>query len=359
MHRVILPLVTLLVGCSGPVPTTPTPTTEAGTTRPISIAETFMTASMPADNVDSVAVAPRYGWIVSTTKGTHQLRVEDATTGAEIRRVGAEGGGAGEFRRPNGIAVAGDLVLVVERDNARLQALRLPDFEPVGIIGADVLERPYGIAVAPADGGGWNAWITDNFDLLPESLPGNPRLAERVRHFRLTDDGTMVTGELMASFGDIEGDGALWKVETIAVDPDRDLLLVAEEDERRMGLRVYTRDGRFTGRIVGAGMFAAEPEGVALWACGTDSGYWIATDQHAARTQFLVLDRESLDYVGVFTGEVTANTDGIGVTSSVIAGMPSGALYAVHDDQSVAAFDWRDIATALGLVTDCAPAATE
>jgi 3-phytase len=356
MHRLVVLLLMTLAGCGRPAPTTSVPT--PGSPSPAAIPESFVTEPVPADNVDSVAVAPDHGWIVSTTKETHQLRVEDAMTGATLRRVGREGEGPGELRRPNGIAIAGDLVLVVERDNARLQAFRLPDFTPAGLIGVDVLERPYGLAVAPAADGGWEVWVTDNFDLPPATMPGNPRLAERVRHFRLTDDGATVDGELVRSFGDIDGDGALWKVETIAVDPDRDVLLIAEEDERRMGLRVYTRDGRFTGRVVGVDVFAAEPEGVALWACGED-GYWVATDQHEARTEFLVLDRTSLDLVGVFTGQVTANTDGIGVTSTGMANLPAGALYAVHDDQAVAGFDWREIAAAVGVVASCDAAAID
>jgi 3-phytase len=35
-----------------------------------------------------------------------------------------------------------------------------------------------------------------------------------------------------------------------------------------------------------------------------------------------------------------------------LPGFPAGAFFAVHDDQAVAAFDWRDIASELGL-TDC------
>jgi 3-phytase len=37
-----------------------------------------------------------------------------------------------------------------------------------------------------------------------------------------------------------------------------------------------------------------------------------------------------------------------------IPDFPAGALYAVHDDASVTAFDWRHVAGALGLRADCA-----
>jgi 3-phytase len=58
-----------------------------------------------------------------------------------------------------------------------------------------------------------------------------------------------------------------------------------------------------------------------------------------------------MDYVGTFTGEATANTDGVAWTPQSFPGFPSGAFFAVHDDSAVSAFDWRDIVGALGL--DC------
>jgi 3-phytase len=50
---------------------------------------------------------------------------------------------------------------------------------------------------------------------------------------------------------------------------------------------------------------------------------------------------------------VTRNTDGIGLAQDPLPDFPAGALFAVHDDQAVAAFDWRDIEAALALPSDC------
>jgi 3-phytase len=68
------------------------------------------------------------------------------------------------------------------------------------------------------------------------------------------DHGTL-QWKLTATFGDTAGRGALWKVETIAVDAERGLLLIAEEETERMALVIYTVDGRFTGQIVGEDVF--------------------------------------------------------------------------------------------------------
>ncbi len=310
------------------------------------VVEAWVSTLRGADNVDSVAVAADHGWVVATCKSSHQLLVLDADTGTEVRRVGSEGAGPGQFRRPNGIAIVDDLVLVVERDNHRVQVLGLPDFEPMGFIGADELERPYGIAAAASARGTVDVWITDNFDWDRGNPQGHEALARRVRRY----DAHVAEGRLhwepAATFGDTTGRGALWKVETIAVDPEHERLLIADEDEGRMALLVYTTDGRFSGTVVGDTVFRSEPEGVGLWSDGTH-GVWVATDQHEQRSVFHLFDRSSLGHLGAFAGTTTANTDGIAVSAPASRRFPSGAVYAVHDDRGVSAFDWRAIQDAL------------
>jgi 3-phytase len=338
---------------------------DADRVEPVEIMERLETSRDATDNVDSVAVAPEQSWIIATSKGTHCLIVADGSTGEIIRRVGSAGSEPGSFLRPNGIAVAGDLVLVVERDNARVQVLRLPGLETIGLVGEEELQRPYGIAVMPssepAEGGTTlDLFVTDNLrlsedDLQASEMLGDPRLGERVKRYRLSLVGDTFTSEHIATFGDIDGDGALLTVESIAVDPVHDRLLIADEHGQRKWIAVYRTDGTFTGTLVGEAIFTAEPEGIVLWRCG-DRGYWLTTDQHADRTVFELFDRVTLDPVGSFVGATTANTDGIGLTQEGLPSMPSGAFYAVHDDQSISGFDLRDIASALRLEHDCSEA---
>jgi 3-phytase len=95
-----------------------------------------------------------------------------------------------------------------------------------------------------------------------------------------------------------------------------------------------------------------DPEGVMLYRCG-DAGYWILTDQGPERTLFHILERESFQHLGSFTGAVTANTDGISLVQERIPGLGDGALFAVHDDGGLTAFAWQDISGALGLRSGC------
>ena len=314
------------------------------------IAETFLTERRRVDNVDSPAVWHGPGgrhWIISTAKSAHQLLVHDAANGKLIRRVGGPGTEAGRFGRPNGIVVIGDFVVIVERDNHRLQALSLPDFEPVALLGAEVLRDPYGIAAVPGEGG-WDVWVTDNYEPNSSSAPAS-EMGERLRQFRLQVSDIQLTGEYVGAFGDTTEASYLRKVESIAIDPLHGRMLVADESEGV--LKVYDLEGRFTGQLVGVGVFYHKPEGMALLECAEGRGYWLATDQDHAKNRFLVFDRENLAIRGTFSGAVTTNTDGVALTVLNFGPFSRGAFYAVHNDGNVAAFDLAKIVADLGL--DC------
>ena len=363
-----------LVGCPG-AETTDAPTTDAAPEAPdvvdasdatppndradaVTVAEAWLSPFDEADNVDSVAFwqgeteGTTASWIVATGKESHGLLVYDADTGALVRRVGGEGDGPGQFRRPNGIMIAGDLALVVERDNHRVQVLLLPAFEPRGMVGVDVLRRPYGATVFEDEPGVLELYVTDNYETLDGEIPPPAELGERVKHFRVFAEAEGVSSELVRSFGDTEGLGVLTKVETLLVDDASGRLLIADEHETGMVLKVYTLDGQFTGETVGQGHFFHEAEGLALRYCG-ESGYWIATDQAPDISLFRVFDHADFTYRGTFVGETTANTDGVTQTSMATDAFPNGAFFAVHDDQGVTAFDWWAIAEGLGLGGDC------
>jgi 3-phytase len=142
-------------------------------------------------------------------------------------------------------------------------------------------------------------------------------------------------------------------VESIAVDAPWDRLLIAEELESASHIKVYTLDGKFTGRIIDSGLFPHQAEGIILYACGDRAGYWLATDQDLTVNTFHVFDRQTLAHLGSFRGAATRNTDGIALTQRAFADFPNGAFYAVHDDGNVAAFSWAAIADALNLRKDC------
>lgn len=362
-HAMAVVSLALLAACKpASAPAADAPASAAAARSVATVAEAFLTPMTPADNIDSPTswTAPDgKQWLIATAKTTHKLVVYDGQTGAHLRDVGSQGTAPGQFDRPNGIAVIDDLVLVVERDNHRVQVLHLPDFAPLGVFAAADLRKPYGLWVNKQREG-YDVYVTDSYD-AGEDAQGNdvlPPLAEldkRVRRYALTLKGSALDATLVGSIGDTSEAGALRVVESIWGDPANDRLLIAEEDETYASeIKVYTLEGRFTGTTFGRDAFKAQAEGVMLKTCGKD-GWWITTEQGKQRSVFHLFDRHTLKHVGAFQGNTVANTDGIWLDQGASARFPHGVLYAVHDDQGVVAFDWANVARQLSLPLECAP----
>lgn len=325
-----------------------------------SVPERFVSESSPRDELDSLATWPAADgstWLIASAKSTHRLAVYDADSGLRLREFGGKGQALGQFDRPNGVAVFADYLFVAERDNHRVQVLRLPELTPLGSFGEAQLRSPYGLWINETAPGELEAYVTDNFmyGARFDRVPPLAELDQRVRRYRLRFDGDgRLASEYLGAFGDTSEAAALRIVESIAGDAAGDRLLIADEDLRHLStLREYDLAGRYTGRALPAGSFAAQAEGVALWSCARGAGYWIAADQLDPQTVFHVFERDSLRPVGSFRGERTAHTDGIAVHAAATRAFPYGALYAVDDDRAVTAFDLGDIARALQLQSDC------
>ncbi|MFC0682729.1 phytase [Lysobacter korlensis] len=330
---------------------------------PATVDETYVSEQSPTDELDSLATwvaEDGRTWLIASAKSSHRLVVFDADSGERLREVGGRGDGPGQFNRPNGVAVHGDHLFVVERDNHRVQVLSLPGFEPVATFGGAELRSPYGIWLHESEPGELDVYVTDSF-MYGERFDRVPPLAEldqRVRHYRIAinPDGTVQTRHIGA-FGDTSEAAALRVVESIAGDPAHERLLVADESTARHGgastLVEYTLAGQPTGRRLPTASFRAQAEGVALWSCPDGSGYWVAVDQLSPLTAFHLFDRKTLEPRGSFQGRVTAHTDGVALHAASTPSFPGGALFAVHNDRAVTAFDLRRVAQSLGLAPGC------
>ncbi|WP_051464482.1 hypothetical protein [Pseudoxanthomonas suwonensis] len=100
------------------------PAAHASAASPPVIRETWISEPLHAEEMDSLALwRPANGgspWLLASAKEGERLLVFDAETGIRIGASGGPGEGPGQFRRPNGVAVAGDLLFVVERDARRV-----------------------------------------------------------------------------------------------------------------------------------------------------------------------------------------------------------------------------------------------
>lgn len=329
--------------------------------RDVVLKEAFHTERDESNNVDSPAIwhgPDGQHWLLATAKEGHSIIIFDARDGSYITSFGSEGKGPGELLRPNGIGVIDDLMLIVERDNQRIQVVRLPEFEVIGSFGDegfdDNLLYPYGLTVDKMDENVYEVFVTDNYNPYLQGYPAEGELDERIHHYRFTVSGNSLAAEQINVFGDVYSDGALHKVESLWSDRFHNRLMIADESYLKRDIKIYDLEGNFTGEIIPNEYFSSEPEGIALYSCDDGSGYWIMTDQHKTPdNKFEVFDRESLEHLGTFRGEITRNTDGIWLTQKSFGPFPKGAFYPVHDDGSVTAISWVDIATALSLERDC------
>ena len=361
-----LPVVlgTLLLAACGTAPApkavVPAVAATAGAPAPVEIPERFVSKETPAEELDSLATwqaEDGLTWLIATGKSSHRLSVYDADDGTFLRTFGEEGKGPGQFDRPNGIAAWGDYVFVVERDNHRVQVLKLPDFTFVGFFGETELRSPYGLWLNETEPGELEVYVTDSFmyGKKYDEVPPFEELNQRVRRYRVQfDQAERLRSNYGGSFGDTNEATALRMVESIAGDRANDRLLIADEDRRHEStLREYSFSGQYTGRSLPQDSFAAEAEGVALWTCKDGGGYWIAVDQLAPLTLFHVFDRVTLKAHGTFRGNTTAHTDGVALHAASTPEFPHGALFAVHDDKAVTAFDLGEVARTLKLSQDC------
>jgi 3-phytase len=327
------------------------------------VPEAFLTAATPQGNIDSPAAwrAPDgKTWLFATAKEGDGLVVYDGDTGATLRSVGRKGKALGEFDRANGVFVQDDVLFVVERDNHRVQVLSLPSLRTLGSFGEADLDQPYGLWLRPSgEVGGYEVLVTDAYMVGEDAngddiVPPLTQLDHRVRRYKVTIAGDALKVQDAGAFGDITTGGAIRIPESIWGDPANDRLLISEEDVATgTAVREYSLGGRYRNRSIGLGLFKAQAEGLALWQCADGGGYWIATDQFKDRSLFHVFDRRTLEHVGAFAGNTVGNTDGIWLHQAATTRFPAGVFYAVHDDQAVAAFDWRDVAQALKLPATC------
>ena len=320
----------------------------------VKIDEVYQTARNEDDNVDSPSLwhgPNNEHWIISTAKATNQLIVNNAVNGDEIMRVGESGDSLGQLLRPNGIAVVDSFVVVVERDNHRLQVFGLPEFNPIGFFAQADLVKPYGLFIQKQKEN-YRIFITDNYETADEQIPPDSELNERVVVFDVDMTDSSLSATLIKKFGETAGEGKLQVVESIYGDVLYNNLLIAEELRTNTNIKLYDFDGNYKNKVIGDDLFNYQVEGISLYECGSE-GYWIITDQDYEYNIFHLLDRKTFEYVGSIEGPNTTNTDGIWFDPTPFEKFEKGIFLAIHNDGNVSAFDFKEIADSLNLKTNC------
>jgi myo-inositol-hexaphosphate 3-phosphohydrolase len=274
--------------------------------------------TMPGKNVDSPAVwiapKPEDSLVLLTEKGGGQVMVFKADARATfVRRFG-------RFKRPNGVAILQnaaigsvnkDLAFVTDRDGNVIHVYSIPEFDLVGSF-AEKLKQPMGISL--------HRRKSDYavFAFVVRKL-GNGD--DKVVRYRIGERNGRITGTREINFGRELSTNQ----ETIFVDPDRELVYVA--DENRQDVKVYDLDGKLV-TTFGKGHFSAQVEGIALTGCGR-SGFIIASDQKDV-TELEVFDRATFEHLATIKTSLRV-TDGIALTETPLPEFPGG-LFVAHSD---------------------------
>ncbi len=292
-----------------------------------------------ANNIDSPAFYKDgdKSYIIATSKDKDYLQVYDAITLEELEKIGKSGKGKSEFSRPNGIWVIDNLMLIVERDNHRVQVFTLPDYKHVGYIGQDLLKKPYGLSVHKT-GDEYTLFVTDDYQSDEDAVPDYKILDKRVKQYSFKVKGNEIESKFVRYIGETSGDGCLYTVESIYADPANNILLIADESNLNKNIKVYDLEKGTFIKNIGSGLFKYQAEGIALYDCGNGAGFWFTTDQGKGNNTVHVFDRMSLDYKTSFKTKATQNTDGVWLTQQSVGDQKGGQFIMVNDDGGVSTF---------------------
>ncbi len=324
----------------------------------VMVNEKYQTAWNQNDNIDSPAIwhGPNgEHWLLATAKGTHRVYVYNALNGAPFDTLDSDDSIPGGLNYPNGIWVLENTLFVVERDNHRVSVFSLPNLEYLLSIGEKELIRPYGMSIwKDQTSGTYTLYVTDNYLNPDESVPEASKLNRRVKTWRFENAQDPKNIQFVKAFGETTEPGMLKEVESIFPDPIHNQLLICDEVDDR--IKVYDLEGNFSGKVIGEGFFTqSDPEGIFLYECDDENGYWFTTDQSKKKHQnhFHIFSRKDLTYIGTFFGDKTQNTDGITLSVKGFPGFENGAFFPVNDDGNVSAIDLKAVAEKMGISLNC------
>jgi hypothetical protein len=170
-----------------------------------------------------ICVAIPHGLFVVSDKKSHQLLMYSLIHGTLIRSIGSEGNGKGQLGNLC-VSPDGDSVLVAERDNDRLQEVRLVDGSWVRFVGEGVLKYPQSVDC--------------NGDVIVVSEVVNHRISVL----------SWADGSLRTRFGNEgHGIGQLMYPMGVRLLADRSGLVVADYSNHR--LCVFTLSGKFVAAV--------------------------------------------------------------------------------------------------------------
>ena len=252
-------------------------------------------------NVDSIAVINNH--VLVTSKEKHLILILDNSTGRLIEKWYG-------FNRPNGILAFDKYVLIIERDNTRVQLFEYPTKKLLDTWGNGILKKPYGGTFKKLNNG-YQILVTDDTTKTIYSI------IYKFKDGVLTRDSSNIWKKL--SFAT--------KLESLYYDSSKDILLVA--DEAREIVLIYDFKSKSIIDNFGERILTGEPEGISKW-----KEYYIITNQSKSDNKFYIINQD-FDIVHILKINGVSNTDGICVNNDY--------LYVINDDLQIIKFNLINI----------------
>jgi 3-phytase len=258
--------------------------------------------------------------------------------------------------------VATDIVVVTERLQHRLRAYRIGDGDPpLEEVSSDgglrVLEGAHGEASEPMGVALYKR--SRDGAVFAIVAPKSGGEGDYLWQYRLEDDGRRrVRARFVRRFGSFSRQGGepgeVGEIEAVAVDDDLGFVYYSDE---RFGIRKYHADPDRTDAarelaVFGQEGYAADREGLAVYAGANGRGFIVSVDQVPNATRLRLYRREGApgdphDHREVVREVVTATdaTDGLEVTSASLPGFPGGLAVLMNSaGRNFHIYRWSDLA---------------
>ena len=182
---------------------------------------------------------------IATSADSDNIAVYDVEKKTEIERIGKSGTKPGEFKNPGDIQVVDYIAFVLDRGNHRVQAFKLPEMKPFGVIGEDRLKNPSHIAAYRVEHGAYYLYVADSQVPAGSSGVSGSNTPEHILRFSIGISLSSAHSSYLQTFGYAPDAGYLTGVTSLAVDREKKHLLATEGTSAGRKSTVYTLDGDF------------------------------------------------------------------------------------------------------------------
>ena len=160
---------------------------------------------------------------VAINEKSNKVATYDIMSGKELKVINANGEDKGQINAPTDIAIADNLVFVLEKGNKRVQVFELPELTSLGFFSEDILNDPSSIAIYRIELGAFYVYVSDS-----DSHKG--RETNYIRKINVARAVNTMNSMYQMTFGYSPQSGYLGAIKDISVDQKSKKVIVTAGD---------------------------------------------------------------------------------------------------------------------------------